>query len=110
MTVPETSPHDAAARAADGEALLLDVREPAEWQAGHVAGAVPLPLRQLTPEAVPSGRPVIVVCRSGNRSGRATAVLRAAGLDAVNLAGGLLAWAGAGLPLVTDDGSPGVVA
>lgn len=110
MSVPEVSVQEAAARAAAGEVLLLDVREPAEWQAGRAAGAVLVPLGELTPDAVPTGRPVVAVCRSGNRSGLATAALREAGLDVVNLAGGMRAWADAGLPLVTDDGTPGVVA
>jgi rhodanese-related sulfurtransferase len=52
----------------------------------------------------------MVVCRSGNRSAHATAMLRAAGVDAVNLDGGFRAWSAAGLPLVTDGPEPGRVA
>jgi rhodanese-related sulfurtransferase len=107
--VPEVDAREAAARAASGEVLLLDVREPDEWHAGRAAGAVLVPLGQLDPAAVPTDRPVVVVCRSGNRSGTATAVLREAGVDAVNLAGGMRAWAAAGLPVTADNGTPGTV-
>ena len=93
-------------------ALLLDVREDDEWDAGHVAGAVHIPLGQLAERAdeVPDDHRVVVVCRSGVRSAHATAFLTASGHDAVNLAGGMRAWAAAGLRFEAADGSPGVVA
>ena len=52
---------------------------------------------------------MLVVCRSGNRSAYATGYLVDQGFDAVNLAGGLIAWHDAGRPLTTDDGGPGQV-
>jgi rhodanese-related sulfurtransferase len=67
-------------------------------------------LGALNPAAVPSGRPVIVVCRTGRRSAIAAGKLRDAGLDARNLTGGMTAWAQAGLPVRTDDGREGTVA
>lgn len=97
-------------RLAGQGALLLDVREPGEWALGHAPGAVHLPLGSLDVSTLPVDRPIIAVCRSGARSGRATTALRAAGLDVRNLAGGMSAWAAAGLPVVRDDGQTGTVA
>jgi DMSO/TMAO reductase YedYZ molybdopterin-dependent catalytic subunit len=58
---------------------------------------------------VPRDRRIVVVCRSGGRSAAVTAALRRSGFDAVNLAGGMCAWAAAGLPVVTSGGDPGLV-
>jgi rhodanese-related sulfurtransferase len=91
--------------------LVLDVREPDEWGAGHVAGSVHVPLMELgsryadLPE-LRAAEQTLVVCRSGHRSAYATGFLRQQGIDAVNLDGGLLAWQAAGRRLVTDDGRP----
>ena len=91
-------------------AVLLDVREPDEWAAGHAPAAEHVPLGRLSPTEVPDDRPVIAVCRSGNRSAKAADLLAATGVPVHNLAGGMKAWAEAGLPVVTDDGAPGTVA
>ena len=91
--------------------FLLDVREPDEFDAGHAPGAALRPLGAV-PDAVadlPAGRTVLVICRSGARSARATQFLRAQGIDAVNLEGGMQAWAAFGLDIVRDDGSFGSV-
>ncbi len=93
-----------------GEALLLDVREDDEWAAGRAPGAEHVPLGSLQPAEVPTGRPVLALCRSGNRSGKATQVLAAAGVDVRNVTGGMKAWAAAGLPVVTAGNRPGTVA
>ena len=95
-----------------GGSLLLDVREDYEWDAGHVSSAVHIPLGLLADHIgeLPSDRQVVVVCRSGARSARAAAFLTASGYDAVNLAGGMQAWAAVGLPFVSADGAPGEVA
>ncbi len=95
----------------DGGALLLDVREPDEWEAGHAPDAQFLPLGQVQArvDELPTDRRIVAICRSGARSATVTEALNAWGYDAVNLAGGMRAWAGAGLPVVTDDGSPGAV-
>ena len=79
---------------------------------GPSAGARHVPIDQLATWVgeLPRDRTVVVVCRSGNRSAHATAMLRGAGVDAVNLEGGLRAWSAAGLPLVTDGHGPGRVA
>jgi rhodanese-related sulfurtransferase len=93
---------------------ILDVREPYEWDAGHIDGAVHIPLAQvmagqeqgrLDPE-----RPVIVVCKTGNRSELASVMLQARGFNAENFEGGTELWVAAGLPIVASDGSPGRVA
>lgn len=107
--VPETNVRTAAAQADDDAVLLLDVREADEWAAGHAPLAVHAPLSSLELKDIPQDRPVVAVCRSGNRSGQLTALLAPRGVDIVNLAGGMNAWAAAGLPVVRDDGSPGTV-
>jgi rhodanese-related sulfurtransferase len=83
-------------------ALLLDVREPGEWNAGHAPGALLIPLGQLSSrlEELPRGREIVVACRSGNRSGVAVGLLRRAGFSRVhNMAGGMVAWSRADLPV-----------
>lgn len=107
--IPEIDPAQAVRLAADG-ALMLDVREPDEWAAGHAAGALHMPLGALRPDDVPRDRIVVAVCRSGGRSGRAATVLAGAGVDVRNMAGGMNAWAAANLPVTRDDGQPGTVA
>lgn len=107
--VPQTGPDQARDLAAGG-ALLLDVREPGEWVAGHIEGASHVPLGDLDPLTVDRDRLVIAVCRSGNRSGKAAALLADAGIDVRNMAGGMKAWAARGLPVVDDTGRSGTVA
>lgn len=96
----------------DDGALLLDVRRDDEWRAGHAPDARHIPLDQLTvrSDEVPPDRPVVAVCRSGARSGQATQFLRGAGLEVVNLHGGMQAWARAGGDIVREDGGHGYVA
>jgi rhodanese-related sulfurtransferase len=80
---------------------LLDVREPDEYRAGHIAAAHLIPLGQLEAhlDNLPREREILCVCRTGNRSGVAVRRLRRAGLNAVNVRGGMLAWQAAGLPV-----------
>ncbi|GAA3393557.1 rhodanese-like domain-containing protein [Streptomyces roseoviridis] len=97
------------------DALVLDVREDDEWAAGHVEGALHVPMSEFVArfgevtEAVAEGRRAFVMCRVGGRSAQVTQYLVAQGVDAVNVDGGMLAWEGAGRPMVTDDGSPAYV-
>ena len=81
--------------------VVIDVREADEYAGGHVPGARNLPLSQLEDRLgdVPVGAPVHVICQSGGRSARATAVLTARGVDAVDVAGGTSAWIAAGNPV-----------
>jgi adenylyltransferase/sulfurtransferase len=80
--------------------ILVDVREPAEYAVVAIGGAVLIPLGQIESarEHLPAGTPVIVYCRSGQRSARAAATLRSSGLDARSLAGGIEAWLAQGFP------------
>jgi rhodanese-related sulfurtransferase len=109
-TAGTMGPTEAARLVDAGEALLLDVREPYEWDLGHAPGAVHVPMGDLRRDTVEDGTPVVVVCRSGNRSGVAAEALAGVGYRAWNLVGGMQAWAAAGLPVVRADGTPGAVA
>ena len=82
-----------------------------EFAAGHVAGAVHITLQEvpLRYQELPGDRAVIVTCQVGQRSGLATEFLRARGIDAHNLEGGLEQWLGQGYPLVTGDEELGCV-
>lgn len=89
------------------DAVLIDVREPDEWAAGHAPGALHIPLGDVpahldelpsTDESLP------VVCRSGGRSSRAVQWLVQQGFDVVNVEGGMRAWASAGKAMTTDTG------
>ncbi|MGV9801943.1 rhodanese-like domain-containing protein [Mycobacterium sp. NPDC003449] len=102
----------AAVPTAFGESvILLDVREDDEWQRGHVAGAqhipmgdVPARMAEIDPDAE-----LFVVCHAGGRSQRASEYLARNGYTPINVTGGMLAWAGAGRPVVTDDGGAGSI-
>lgn len=89
----EVTPAEAADRP------ILDVREPHEWQAGHADGAIHIPMGEVIERLheVPDG--AAIICRSGARSGQVVAYLTQQGLDAVNIAGGTLAWAAQGRPM-----------
>jgi rhodanese-related sulfurtransferase len=90
---------------------ILDVREPDEFAAGHVSGAVHVPLRDLDGRLGQLDRSArwLAMCRSGARSARATALLRRHGFEARNVAGGVTAWARSGLPVQDRSGAPGRV-
>ena len=102
---PQLTPAQAGA-ALDEGAVAVDVREQQEWEAGHVDGSLWIPLGELQARAgeLPRDRPLVIVCRTGARSGYAADALVAAGYDASNLAGGLFAWTAAALPLTPDGG------
>jgi rhodanese-related sulfurtransferase len=106
--IPAITPQDAFERRTAGTAVLLDVREPTEWET-HIAGAVQIPRGILEAKADPTsprhdpaldpGKQVIVYCRSGARAALAGVTLVELGYtDVVNLAGGIAAWKDAGLP------------
>jgi rhodanese-related sulfurtransferase len=101
-----------AAVLAEGGTVLLDVREPHEWQAGHAPRARHIPLGELARRAaeLPERRAIVTVCRSGARSARAAALLARDGREVSNLAGGMRAWARAGLPVVARSRGAGRVA
>jgi len=86
---------------------VLDVREDVEWRHGHIEGATHIPLMELPQRLadVPEGQ-VLVVCRVGGRSAQAVGYLARQGLEVVNLDGGMLDWAEAGRPMVSETGAP----
>lgn len=101
--VPEIDVAELARRRAEG-AVLIDVREPDEYDAVHVPGAQLIPLGTVPDrlDDVPvSGGPVYVICAKGGRSYRAAEFYRSKGIDAVNVAGGTTAWVEAGHPTAT---------
>jgi rhodanese-related sulfurtransferase len=106
----KVTPRQATDLIAEG-AILVDVREPYEWLAGHAPKARHIPLDQLRERAgeIPGGRRIVTICRSGARSARAAAMLAAAGREVSNVAGGMHAWSRAGLPVVAKGGGTGAV-
>jgi rhodanese-related sulfurtransferase len=85
--------------------VVIDVRQPAEYRRGHIAGAKLIPLDQLSRRMadLPQGREIVCVCASGNRSNSATRILVKAGFNATNMKGGMVSWRSAGLPVKKDD-------
>ncbi len=90
------------------EIVVVDVREDDEWRAGHIDGAVHIPMSEVPSrlDEIPAGRRLLVVCRSGGRSGQVAGFLGSQGRDAVNLAGGMKAWETAGRPMSSADALP----
>jgi len=103
MAVSSITAEDAIALTENG-GWLLDVREQDEWDRGHAPSAHPVPLSELTSRIaeIPTNQPVLVVCLAGSRSLRAASALAAAGVDAVNVSGGMLAWVSAGGSVVSE--------
>ena len=83
------------------EFVVLDVRQPSEFQVGHIASAKLIPLDKLKQHLneLPKDKSILCVCQSGSRSGVAARQLRAAGYTTINLRGGMGAWQRAGLPV-----------
>jgi rhodanese-related sulfurtransferase len=97
---------DEARKLIDEGAQLVDVRAQHEWDTGRIAGAVHVPLAELSQRAseIDQERPVVIYCRGGNRSSMAVTALTDAGYDAVKLTEGIVGWDEAGLPLQPDGG------
>jgi rhodanese-related sulfurtransferase len=85
---------------------LVDVRLDEEWEAGHIAGAKHIPIDSLPARAdeIDRSKPVVLYCRSGDRSGGAADALAASGWDVQSMDGGLVAWMERGLPLEPEGG------
>ena len=98
---PSITAEEAHERAGRRDAVILDVRERREFRAGHAPGSKNIPLSTLAKRTheLPTQRTYVAVCRSGNRSRAATAQLRSAGFEVLNLKGGMHAWRRAGLPM-----------
>lgn len=93
------------------EAVLLDVREDDEWQRGHAAGALHIPMGEVPARLAEIGADgeLYVICHAGGRSRRVAQYLQQNGYRPVNVNGGMQAWADAGRPVITDGGGPGSV-
>jgi rhodanese-related sulfurtransferase len=109
-TVPEMSA-SAASVALEGGAVLLDVREEFEWERGHAPQALHIAMSELgeRSEELPTDRTIVCVCHIGGRSAMVVEALNRGGWQAVNVVGGMEAWAAAGLPVVDNAGEPGLV-
>ncbi|MEW5792489.1 MAG: rhodanese-like domain-containing protein [Pseudomonadota bacterium] len=110
-TLPHLDPPAVQALLKRGETVLVDVREPDEFAAAHIPGALNLPRFRLearieTAVPDPAAR-LILYCGSRGRSTLAAATLRDMGLDAMVLKGGLKAWVGAGLRVEEESGRTG---
>ena len=98
MSPPEITIDELAAARAGGAVRLVDVRQPEEYEAGHVPGAKLIPLADVVARAgeIPVDGPVYVICQTGSRSQRAADFFRNRGIEAYNVAGGTKAWVEAG--------------
>ena len=99
MTAPLITVDELAAARAEGLVALVDVRQPEEYEAGHVPGAKLIPLADVVARVgeIPAEGPVYVICGTGPRSQRAADFYRNRGIEAYNVAGGTKAWVEAGL-------------
>ena len=109
--IPALSVQEAAGRLEDGSsALLVDVREVDEYVSLRVADTLLVPLSELVARIadLPRDRPLMLLCHSGARSGRATLFLLGQGFaDVRNVSGGMVAWRAAGLPTRSGPLEPG---
>jgi rhodanese-related sulfurtransferase len=110
--IAPTTPAELRTQLEQGSVLLVDVREPHEYAAERIPGALLYPLSTFDPKAIPaaSGRTLVLHCGGGGRSMRAAQALAAAGVaDVHNLEGGLRGWKSLGLPLIRVDAATGQV-
>ncbi len=104
MSDLEITPQDTRAAVDAGDAVIVDVRNQDEWDAGRIPGSSHIPLSELSARAaeLPADREVIFSCLSGARSLMAAQAFQASGLKARSLAGGAIAWCDAQLPFEGD--------
>ncbi|HEY3776146.1 MAG TPA: rhodanese-like domain-containing protein [Solirubrobacteraceae bacterium] len=100
------SPQEVSRLYDEGSIQLIDVRADHEHEAGHIAGTTLIELSEISSRVgeIDRERPVVFYCRSGGRSAMATEAFAQAGYDAHNMAGGMLAWSAAGLPIEPEGG------
>jgi len=89
-----------------GQAYGIDVREKDEWDSGHFDLFTLNSLSTFEESVPPTDKPIIFVCRSGNRSGKACTAVEPSGLEVLNMEGGMLAWQSEGLPMMAKSGTP----
>jgi rhodanese-related sulfurtransferase len=108
----DTRPQQVPAAEVPADILLVDVREPDEWTAGHAPGAMHIPLGQLGARytEIPQDGRVYLICRAGSRSNQAALALAGAGWDVVNVSDGMTGWAAAGRPMTNESGTTPYVA
>jgi rhodanese-related sulfurtransferase len=106
MDASDYTPRQVAELLHNHQIQLIDVRQPDEYEAGRIAGGRLIELSELPGqvESIDRRRPVVFYCRTGARSEMATTALQQAGFDAHNMAGGIVGWHAAGLPLEPEDG------
>jgi len=100
------TPQEALQMVKAGLAYGIDVREIDEWNAGHFELFTLSPLSEFESAALPTDKPIIFICGSGNRSGKACNAVEPTGLKFMNMTGGMLAWQEAGLPMSAVNGTP----
>ena len=111
-TVPTETPQQVHDAMVQGEIVLIDVREPSEYAAERIHGAMLFPLSTFDPAGLPDaeGKQVVLQCGSGKRSEMAFQKARAAGVSVrSHMEGGIIAWKAAGLPVVSTDPATGAV-
>lgn len=99
--VAQISVQEAQRRLREEDVVLVDVRQPAELGAGMAPGAVSIPLTEFSSRfaELPRDKPILTICRSSHRSPMAARKLAKAGYDVTDVAGGMIAWEQAGLPV-----------
>jgi rhodanese-related sulfurtransferase len=104
----DLEPVEVARRHAVGELIIVDVREPYEWEAGRVPGSSHVEMERVASMAreIPRDTPVAFICLSGVRSGLVAQGFRAVGYDAYNVRGGFAAWHALGLPTEPEGALP----
>ena len=104
-TIGKTTTAELAPRLSRGEVTVIDVRNRSEWEAGHIPGAIHIPVGHLVERLgeIPRDKPIVVQCQSGGRSAIAASWLHKLGVtEASNLAGGIVGWRQAGNEVVRD--------
>ena len=104
----EITPQSAFEEISSGRAVGIDVRESQEWEAGHAENVIWNPMSAFDFDALPTGKPLIFICRSGNRSGQVADSVAAQIENVFNMVGGMKAWHEAGLTMVSATGNPEV--
>lgn len=105
----EITPEKAFEEITSGRAIGIDVRESDEWKAGHASQVLWNPKSEFNPSDMPKDRPVILICRSGVRSGQIALEFASHNNAIYNMAGGMKAWREAGLPMESENANPEVI-